>query len=334
MANDKLIIRGARENNLKNISLEIPKNKLVVMTGLSGSGKTSLAFDTIYAEGQRRYVESLSAYARQFLGGVDKPDVEMIEGLSPAISIDQKTTSNNPRSTVGTVTEIYDYLRLLYARCGVPYCPNHNIPITGKTIQEMVASIMELEDRTRLTVMAPVVRDKKGTFKDTFEKLMKDGYVRVRVDGEMRMLEDDITLEKNKRHRIDVVVDRIIKNEDSRSRIQDSLETALKLTMPSSLLMMKKSCSLQTMHVRSAVSRYHTLNQDSSPSTPRLVPVVHAMALALLRKSMWTISYRTNPFPSGKVVSAIIKTLWIPIISNGRHLRYCAKHMTSTSMHH
>ena len=230
MANDKLIIRGARENNLKNISLEIPKNKLVVMTGLSGSGKTSLAFDTIYAEGQRRYVESLSAYARQFLGGVDKPDVEMIEGLSPAISIDQKTTSNNPRSTVGTVTEIYDYLRLLYARCGIPYCPNHNIPITGKTIQEMVASIMELEDRTRLTVMAPVIRDKKGTFKDTFDKLMKDGFVRVRVDGEMRMLEDDITLEKNKRHRIDVVVDRIIKNEDAKSRIQDSLETALKLT--------------------------------------------------------------------------------------------------------
>lgn len=229
MANDKLIIRGAKENNLKNISLEIPKNSLVVMTGLSGSGKTSLAFDTIYAEGQRRYVESLSAYARQFLGGVEKPDVELIEGLSPAISIDQKTTSNNPRSTVGTVTEIYDYLRLLYARCGVPYCPKHNIPITGQTIQEMVDAVMALEDRTRLTVMAPIIKDKKGTFRDTFAKLLKDGYVRVRVDGEIRLLEEEITLEKNRRHRIDVVVDRIVKTEDSRSRIQDSMETALNL---------------------------------------------------------------------------------------------------------
>ena len=229
MKNDKLIIRGARENNLKNISLEIPKNSLVVMTGLSGSGKTSLAFDTIYAEGQRRYVESLSAYARQFLGGVEKPDVEAIEGLSPAISIDQKTTSNNPRSTVGTVTEIYDYLRLLYARCGTPYCPNHNIPITGQTVQEMVDTVMQYEDRSRLTILAPVVKNKKGTFKDAFSKLMKEGYIRVRVDGEIRLLEDDIELEKNKRHDLDVVVDRIVKTEDSRSRIYDSIETALKL---------------------------------------------------------------------------------------------------------
>ena len=226
---DKIIIRGARENNLKNISLEIPRNKMVVMTGLSGSGKTSLAFDTIYAEGQRRYVESLSAYARMFLGGVEKPDVEQIEGLSPAISIDQKTTSNNPRSTVGTVTEIYDYLRLLYARCGVPYCPNHDIPITGQDISEMVNQVMSLPEGTRLTIMAPVIRNKKGTFKDTFSKLIKDGYVRVRVDGEVRMLEDDIELEKNKRHNIDVVVDRIIKKDEARGRIHDSLETALNL---------------------------------------------------------------------------------------------------------
>ena len=230
MENDKLIIRGAKENNLKNISLDIPKNKLVVMTGLSGSGKTSLAFDTIYAEGQRRYVESLSAYARQFLGGVEKPDVELIEGLSPAISIDQKTTSNNPRSTVGTVTEIYDYLRLLYARTGTPYCPNHNIPITGQTIQEMTDTVMALEDRTRLTVMAPIVTDKKGTFKDTFAKLLKDGYIRVRVDGEIRMLEDEIELDKNKRHSIDVIIDRIVKTADSRSRVNDSIETALNLS--------------------------------------------------------------------------------------------------------
>lgn len=230
MEQDKIVIRGARENNLKNISLEIPRNKMVVMTGLSGSGKTSLAFDTIYAEGQRRYVESLSAYARQFLGGVEKPDVDSIEGLSPAISIDQKTTSNNPRSTVGTVTEIYDYLRLLYARTGTPYCPNHNIPITGQTVQEMVDEVMKLPDRSRLTIYAPVIRNKKGAFKDTFHKLLKEGYIRVRADGETRMLEDDIELEKNKRHDIDVVVDRIIKTADSRSRLNDSIETAVKLT--------------------------------------------------------------------------------------------------------
>ncbi len=229
MEANRIIIHGAKENNLKNISLEIPKNRLVVMTGLSGSGKTSLAFDTIYAEGQRRYVESLSAYARMFLGGVDKPDVESIEGLSPAISIDQKTTSNNPRSTVGTVTEIYDYLRLLYARTGVPYCPNHHIPITGMTITEMVNAVWEHEDGTRLMVLAPIVREKKGTYKDTFAKLQKDGYVRVRVDGEIHLLEDDIVLEKNQRHSIDVVVDRIVKREENRSRVHDSMETALNL---------------------------------------------------------------------------------------------------------
>ena len=226
---DKITIRGAKENNLKNISLEIPRNKMVVMTGLSGSGKTSLAFDTIYAEGQRRYVESLSAYARQFLGGVEKPNVELIEGLSPAISIDQKTTSNNPRSTVGTVTEIYDYLRLLYARTGVPYCPNHNIPITGQTITEMVNQVMDLPDRSKLTVLAPTVRNKKGTFKDVFAKLLKDGYIRVRIDGEVVMLEDEPELEKNKRHDIDVVIDRIVKTDESRSRVYDSIETALNL---------------------------------------------------------------------------------------------------------
>ncbi|MBR2990759.1 MAG: excinuclease ABC subunit UvrA [Solobacterium sp.] len=229
MEANKIIIHGAKENNLKNISLEIPKNKLIVMTGLSGSGKTSLAFDTIYAEGQRRYVESLSAYARMFLGGVDKPNVESIEGLSPAISIDQKTTSNNPRSTVGTVTEIYDYLRLLYARTGVPYCPNHHIPITGMTVTEMVETVWQNEDGTRLMIMAPIVREKKGTYKETFTKLQKDGYVRVRVDGEVRLLEDEITLEKNQRHNIDVIVDRIIKRDENRSRVFDSIETALNL---------------------------------------------------------------------------------------------------------
>ncbi|MGM9913228.1 excinuclease ABC subunit UvrA [Floccifex sp.] len=227
---DKYIhIKGARENNLKNIDLDIPKNKLVIMTGVSGSGKTSLAFDTIYAEGQRRYMESLSAYARQFLGNSEKPDVDQIEGLSPAIAIDQKTTSNNPRSTVGTVTEIYDYLRLLYARIGVPYCPTHNEPIQGNTIKEMVDRIMQFPDKTRCTILSPIVEGKKGTHKDLIEKLMKEGYVRARIDGEIVYLEEVEPLEKNKKHTIDVVVDRIVKSDD-RSRFYDSLETALKLS--------------------------------------------------------------------------------------------------------
>ncbi|MEG1462473.1 MAG: excinuclease ABC subunit UvrA, partial [Anaerorhabdus sp.] len=228
MEQNKIVIKGAKENNLKNIDLEIPRNQLVIMTGLSGSGKTSLAFDTIYAEGQRRYVESLSAYARQFLGGVEKPDVELIEGLSPSISIDQKTTSNNPRSTVGTVTEIYDYLRLLYARVGIPYCPTHNEPITSQTIQQMVERVMQLPDKTRLEILAPVVKEQKGTQKDLFAKLQKDGYVRVRVDGEVKLLEDEIVLEKNKKHTVEIVVDRIVKSSDSKSRLHDSLENALR----------------------------------------------------------------------------------------------------------
>lgn len=237
MNHKKIIIKGAKENNLKNISLEIPRNKMVVMTGLSGSGKTSLAFDTIYAEGQRRYVESLSAYARQFLGGVEKPNVELIEGLSPAISIDQKTTSNNPRSTVGTVTEIYDYLRLLYARVGIPYCPNHHIPITGQTITEMVQQVMRLEDGSRLSLLAPVVRNKKGSFKEEFQNWLKEGYIRIRVDGSIFLLEEIKELEKNKRHDIDVIVDRIVKKEDSQSRIHDSLETALNLAKGHALVL-------------------------------------------------------------------------------------------------
>lgn len=230
MNQEKIIIKGARENNLKNIDLEIPRNQLVIMTGLSGSGKTSLAFDTIYAEGQRRYMESLSAYARQFLGNMEKPDVDSIEGLSPAISIDQKTTSNNPRSTVGTVTEIYDYLRLLYARIGVPYCPIHHEPITSQTIKQMVDKVMELPEGTRLQILAPYSRGKKGTHKEEFSKLQSEGYVRVRVNGEIRLLEEEIVLEKNKKHDIDIVVDRIVRHEDSRSRLSDSIETALKLS--------------------------------------------------------------------------------------------------------
>ena len=226
---DKIIIKGARENNLKNINIELPKNKMIVMTGLSGSGKSSLAFDTIYAEGQRRYVESLSAYARQFLGGSEKPDVDSIEGLSPAISIDQKPTHNNPRSTVGTVTEIYDYLRLLFSRVGVPYCPTHNIPISSQSVEEMTDKVLEYGEGTKIIIMAPVVHGEKGTHKDLLEKLRKEGYVRVRVNGEMLDLSEDIDLDKNKKDNIDVVIDRIVIKEDSRSRIFEAIEAATKL---------------------------------------------------------------------------------------------------------
>ncbi len=230
MAFKKIVIRGARVNNLKNIDVDIPKDQLVVLTGLSGSGKSSLAFDTIYAEGQRRYVESLSSYARQFLGGVDKPDVDLIEGLTPAVAIDQKSTSNNPRSTVGTITEIYDYLRLLYARCGTAYCPEHNIPIVSSTITSMVNRVMEYPDESRLEILANVVENRKGTFKDYFEELKKDGYLRLYVDGEMMDIESVPELDKNKRHNISVVIDRIKKKEGIETRLTDSIELALKLT--------------------------------------------------------------------------------------------------------
>ena len=226
----KIIIKGARENNLKNINIEIPKNKLVVMTGVSGSGKSSLAFDTIYAEGQRRYVESLSAYARQFIGSTGKPDVDTIEGLSPSISIDQKTTNKNPRSTVGTVTEIYDYLRLLFARIGVPYCPNHHIPITSQSIEEMTNKILSLEENTKIMVMSPVVKGEKGTQKDLFESLRKEGYIRVKIDDELKDLSLDLELDKNKKHNVSVVVDRLVIKEGIRSRLYSSLETATKLS--------------------------------------------------------------------------------------------------------
>ena len=206
--NDKIIIKGARENNLKNIDIEIPKNKLVVMTGVSGSGKSSLAFDTIYAEGQRRYVESLSAYARQFIGVSEKPDVDSIEGLSPSISIDQKSTNKNPRSTVGTITEIYDYLRLLFARIGTPYCPNHHIPITSQSIEEMTNKVMEYEGLT-VTILSPIVHGEKGTHKDLFDELRKDGFSKVRVNGKIMSLNGDIELEKNKKDNIDIVMDKI-----------------------------------------------------------------------------------------------------------------------------
>ncbi|MED5047683.1 excinuclease ABC subunit UvrA [Bacillus siamensis] len=229
MAIDRIEVKGARAHNLKNIDVTIPRDQLVVVTGLSGSGKSSLAFDTIYAEGQRRYVESLSAYARQFLGQMDKPDVDAIEGLSPAISIDQKTTSRNPRSTVGTVTEIYDYLRLLYARVGKPHCPEHGIEITSQTIEQMVDRILEYPERTKLQVLAPMVSGRKGAHVKVLDQIRKQGYVRVRFDGEMAELSDDIELEKNKKHSIEVVIDRIVVKEGVAARLSDSLETALRL---------------------------------------------------------------------------------------------------------
>jgi excinuclease ABC subunit A len=227
---EKIIIRGAKVHNLKNIDVEIPRNCLVVITGLSGSGKSTLAFDTLYAEGQRRYVESLSAYARQFLEQMERANVESIEGLSPAIAIDQRGMSRNPRSTVGTVTEIYDYLRLLFARIGDPFCPHCDSPISSQTIQQMTETILRLPKGTSLTLLSPIVRAKKGEYRKELEDLRRDGFVRVRIDGQMRDLSDEIRLDKNKRHEIDVVVDRLAVKEGAEKRINDSLEIASHLS--------------------------------------------------------------------------------------------------------
>src|SRR4051812_39716064 len=226
---DSIVVSGAREHNLKDVTVSMPRDALVVITGLSGSGKSSLAFDTIYAEGQRRYVESLSAYARQFLGQMDKPDVDSIEGLSPAISIDQKTTSRNPRSTVGTVTEIYDYLRLLWARIGKPHCYNCGRPIAAQSAEQIIDQLMSLEDGTRFMVMAPIVRGRKGEFRDQLEHLRAEGFTRVKVDGELKLLEDEIVLDKKFKHDLSVVVDRLIMRAEVRKRLADSVETAVAL---------------------------------------------------------------------------------------------------------
>ncbi|KAF0122422.1 MAG: excinuclease ABC subunit A, partial [bacterium] len=230
MISNKIIIKGAREHNLKNIDVDIPRDKLVVITGLSGSGKSTLAFDTIYAEGQRRYVESLSAYARQFLEQMEKPDVESIEGLSPAISIEQKPISKNPRSTVATVTEIYDYLRVLFARVGKPFCYKCGKEILSQTVQQIVDQIIKLPDETRIVILSPIVRGRKGEYRRELNQLRKDGYVRVKIDGEIRDLSEEIILDKNKKHRIDVIVDRLIIKGDIKKRLADSLETALNLS--------------------------------------------------------------------------------------------------------
>src|SRR5512145_870163 len=236
MSQDKIIVRGAREHNLKNITVEIPRDQFVVITGLSGSGKSSLAFDTIFAEGQRRYVESLSAYARQFIGQMDKPDVDYIEGLSPAVSIDQKSTSHNPRSTVGTVTEIYDYMRLLFARAGIPHCPICGREVVKQSAQEIVDRIESLPDGTRLLILSPLVRARKGTYQAVFEEIRKAGFTRARVDGTVHSLDDEISLDRYKQHTIEAVVDRLVISHEGEkeerkaalTRLTDSIETALK----------------------------------------------------------------------------------------------------------
>src|SRR5918998_931572 len=226
---DRIVISGAREHNLKDIDLELPRNAMIVMTGLSGSGKSSLAFDTIYAEGQRRYVESLSAYARQFLGLMEKPDVDSIEGLSPAISIDQKTSSRNPRSTVGTVTEIYDYLRLLWARIGQPHCHNRGEPIAGQSLEQITDRVLTLEDGARFMVLAPVVRERKGEYRELFEEMRGQGYARAVIDGELRRLDEEIVLDKKFKHDISIVVDRLGMKEGIRKRLAESIEAASQL---------------------------------------------------------------------------------------------------------
>ena len=262
--NDKIIIKGAKEHNLKNIDLEIPRDKLVVITGLSGSGKSSLAFDTLYAEGQRRYVESLSSYARQFLGLMEKPNVESIEGLSPAISIDQKTTSKNPRSTVGTVTEIYDYIRLLYARIGVPYCPNCGKKIEKQSIDQIIDNIMSLPEGTKIQVLAPVVRGRKGEYTKQLEEYQKEGFVRVRIDGENYELSDDINLDRKKKHNIELVVDRLVIKPDITSRLTESVEIAL-----------KHADKLVLIDVRGQDSKLYSCNYacpDCGFSFPELTP--------------------------------------------------------------
>ncbi|HEV8592195.1 MAG TPA: hypothetical protein VGQ55_08835, partial [Pyrinomonadaceae bacterium] len=230
MSIKQITVRGARQHNLKNINVEIPRDKFTVITGLSGSGKSSLAFDTIYAEGQRRYVESLSAYARQFLDQLEKPDVDSIEGLSPAISIEQKTVSRSPRSTVGTVTEIYDYLRLLFASIGQPHCHQCGAPITRQSVEQIVSGILGLPEGERVMILAPIVRGRKGEFKKELEKLHKDGFVRARIDGEMRQLDEDIELDKRKNHTIEVVVDRLLMKKGVKERLTESVKTALRLT--------------------------------------------------------------------------------------------------------
>ena len=277
---DNIVIRGAREHNLKNIDLTIPRDKLIVFTGLSGSGKSSLAFDTIYAEGQRRYVESLSSYARQFIGQMEKPDVDAIEGLSPAISIDQKSTSNNPRSTVGTVTEIYDYLRLLYARCGTPHCPKCGRVIEKQSIDTVVDRVMALPAGTKIQLLAPCIRGKKGEHAKVLEGLRKEGYVRARVDGEVYDLDETPALDKQKKHTIEAVIDRLVVKAGVESRLTDSLENAFRLGK--NLAIVSEVGGADTLYsptpARTAASPWRSWSPGPSPSTTPTAPAPPARA--------------------------------------------------------
>ena len=297
---EALVVHGAREHNLKNVTVRIPRNALVCVTGLSGSGKSSLAFDTIYAEGQRRYVESLSAYARQFLQMMEKPDVDSIDGLSPAISIDQKTTSRNPRSTVGTVTEIYDYLRLLYARIGRPHCPICGRPIAGQSLDQIVEQVLRLDEGTRFTVNAPVVRDRKGEYKDVLEELRRDGFTRVKVDGDQRLLEEEIVLDKKFKHTIEVVVDRLVMKPELRQRLTQSIETATSLAEGLVVIDVidgedaEAQTSRRTSRARTTASRSLSWSRASSPSTRRTGRARAAPASARSSRSTRTCSSRTR----------------------------------------
>ena len=309
MAQEELVVHGAREHNLKDITVRLPRNKLICITGLSGSGKSSLAFDTIYAEGQRRYVESLSAYARQFLQMMEKPDVDSIDGLSPAISIDQKTTSRNPRSTVGTVTEIYDYLRLLYARVGRPHCPVCGRPIAGQSQESIVDQVLQLPEGTKFTVNAPVVRDRKGEFRDVLEELRADGFTRVKVDGEQRLLEEEIDLDKKSKHTIEVVVDRLVMKPDLRQRLAQSIETAAGLAAGLVAIDVVddakdvRCSSARTSPARSTASRSRSWSRASSPSTRRTAPVRGAPASARSSRSTQTSSCPIRRSPSARARS-------------------------------
>ncbi len=297
MAQDKIVIRGAREHNLKNLHLEIPRDKLVVITGLSGSGKSSLAFDTIYAEGQRRYVESLSAYARQFLEQMEKPDVDTIEGLSPAISIEQKTTSRNPRSTVGTVTEIHDYLRLLFARVGRPHCPECGKEIKSQTVQQIVDQVMGLPPGSRVQILAPIVRGRKGEFRKEFDHLRKSGYVRMKVDGTVRDLSEEILLDKNKKHTLDVLVDRLVVKENVQKRLADSLATALNLSEGIAKVEIawgKSWFSARSSPAWTAGSACRRSAPACSPSTTPMAPARSATAWA---RRCTSIRIRSCPTP-------------------------------------
>jgi excinuclease ABC subunit A len=276
---DQLVIRGAREHNLKNVDLELPRNKLIVFTGLSGSGKSSLAFDTIFAEGQRRYVESLSAYARQFLGQMDKPDVDFIEGLSPAVSIDQKSTNRNPRSTVGTITEVHDYLRLLYARIGTPHCPDCGILIARQSAEQIVDRILEFENGRKFMILAPVVQARKGEFIDLLRSLQTQGFARAKVDGEIYDLSEVPKLKKQEKHSIDLIIDRLTVQTTARTRINDSVETALKLGHGNFLATKKLFCLVSIWPVPNVELATINLNQD-------LFLLIHPLELALIVRGL------------------------------------------------